>query len=131
MEGQIRLDTYESRRTGRTQPPIKSGEQIFLDFLEYAGTSLNEITTATTYESLNARCESASTHITEQLLEYWTQNPNVEIEVRVTKAEAGDPVPFNEGVIARARVKNNLHKLTLPFSLSWSSSHKSRRRAGN
>ena len=50
---------------------------------------------------------------------YWntrTQNPNVEIEVRVTKAEAGDHVPFNEGVIARARVKNNLHKLTLPFS---------------
>ena len=116
MAGQLRLDTYEARKSGRMQPPIEAGEQVFLDFLEYAGTSLNEITTAKTYESLNARCESASTHITQQLMEYWTQNPNVEIEVRVTKAEPGDTPPFNEGVIARARVKNNLHKLTLPFS---------------
>ncbi len=116
MVGQIRLDTYEARKNGQQQPPIETGELVFLDFLEYAGTSLKEITTATTYESLNARCESASSRITEQLLEYWTQNPNVEIEVRVTKAEAGDPAPFNAGVVARARVKNNLHKLTLPFS---------------
>ncbi len=122
------------------QPPIEAGEQVFLDFLEYAGTSLNEITTAKTYESLNARCESASTHITQQLMEYWTQNPNVEIEVRVTKAEPGDTPPFNEGVIARARVKNNLHKLTCrsrnaaqeSFGFSSSSnSHKFKRRAGN
>jgi predicted ATP-dependent endonuclease of OLD family len=116
MEGQLRLDTFEARRAGTQQPPISAGEQIFLDFLEYAGTSLNEITTAETYESLNARCESASSRITSQLLEYWTQNPNIEMEVRVTKAESKDPSPFNAGVIARARVKNNLHKLTLPFS---------------
>ena len=36
--------------------------------------------------------------------------------MRVTKAEAGDPAPFNQGIVARARVKNNLHKLSLPFS---------------
>src|SRR5207253_4434921 len=78
--------------------------------------SLEEINRATTYEGLNARCEAASNRITQQLLEYWTQNPTLEIEVRVTKAELNDPPPFNQGVIARARVRNNLHKLTLPFS---------------
>jgi len=116
MVGQIRLDTFAPRKQGQLQPPISAGEQVFIDFLEYAGTSVEEITSATTYESLNARCESASTRITEQLLEYWTQNPNIEVEVRVTKAEPQDPAPFNEGVIARARVKNNLHKASLPFS---------------
>jgi predicted ATP-dependent endonuclease of OLD family len=121
MVGEIRLDTFKARKAKQhpvfqQQGEIKPGEQVFIDFLEYAGTSLNEISTANTYESLNARCEAASSHITEQLLEYWTQNPNVEFEVRVTKAEAGDPVPFNEGIVARARVKNNLHKLSLPFS---------------
>ncbi len=116
MVGQIRLDTYEARKAGQQQPPIEAGERVFVDFLEYAGTSLTEITAATTYESLNARCESASSRITAQLLEYWTQNPNLEMEFRVTRAEAGDPEPFNTGVVGRARVKNNLHKLTLPFS---------------
>jgi len=121
MVGEIRLDTFEARRAKQNpafaqQGEIKPGEQVFIDFLEYAGTSLEEITTANTYESLNARCEAASSHITAQLLEYWTQNPNIEFEVRVTKAEAGDPAPFNQGIVARARVKNNLHKLSLPFS---------------
>src|SRR5438132_2122580 len=121
MVGEIRLDTFEARKAKQhpvfTQwGEIKPGEQVFVDFLEYAGTSLKEIATANTYESLNARCEAASSHMTAQLLEYWTQNPNIEFEVRVTKAEAGDPAPFNEGIIARARVKNNLHKLSLPFS---------------
>ncbi len=34
----------------------------------------------------------------------------------MTKAEPEDPAPFNEGTVARARVRNGLHKLTLPFS---------------
>lgn len=116
MEGQIRLDTFKAREAKQAQPSVTTGEQVFVDFLEYAGTSLEEINSADTYEGLNARCEAASNKITAQLLEYWTQNPNLEIEVRVTKAEPGDEAPFNSGIIARARVKNNLHKVTVPFS---------------
>ena len=116
MVGQIRIDTFQARQIGQGGPPVEVGEQVFLDFLEYAGTSLEEILAAQTYEGLNARCESASNRITEQLLDYWTQNPYLEIEVRVTKAEAKDDPPFNAGIVARARVKNTLHKVTVPFS---------------
>lgn len=116
MAGQIRIDTLQARQNGSMPPAIEQSERVFIDFLEYAGTSIQEITEAKTYEGLNARCEGASNRITQQLLEYWTQNPNLEIDVRVTKGEPGDPQPFNEGVIARARVRNNLHKVTVPFS---------------
>ena len=116
MVGEIRLDTYPQRKSGQIAPPIQPGENVFVDFLEYAGTSVEEITAATTYEGLNARCEGASSRITEQLQEYWKQNPHIEIDVRVTKGEPGDPAPFNGGVIARARVKNTLHKVSVPFS---------------
>jgi energy-coupling factor transporter ATP-binding protein EcfA2 len=116
MVGQLRLDNYGARLRGQIKPGIEVGEELFLDFLEFAGTSLDEINSAKTYEGLNARCEAASNRITLQLQEYWTQNPTLEIEVRVTKAEPNDQPPFNEGIIARARVRNNLHKLTLPFS---------------
>jgi len=116
MAGQLRIDTVNARRRGEQSPSLETSELVFMDFLEYAGTSLSEIVEAKTYEGLNAQCESASNRITEQLLEYWTQNPNLEIEVRVTKAEPNDPAPFNSGVVARARVRNNLHKVTVPFS---------------
>jgi predicted ATP-dependent endonuclease of OLD family len=113
MQGDIRLDDFNDRKA---QNAIKVGEQVFIDFLELAGTSVQGILASTTYESLNAKCEAASAEITDQLKEYWTQNAFLEIEVRVTKAEPSDPAPFNTGVVARARVKNNLHRLTLPFS---------------
>jgi predicted ATP-dependent endonuclease of OLD family len=116
MVGQLRLDLYPRRLAGQLQPPIEPGERVFIDFLEYAGTSIDEITAAKTYEGLNARCEAASNKITAQLQGYWKQNPHLEIDVRVTKAEPNDPVPFNEGVVARARVRNTLHKVTVPFS---------------
>ncbi|CAN7428648.1 ATP-dependent nuclease [Brucella pseudogrignonensis] len=116
MVGELRLDTYSSRINKSLLPEVTAGERVFIDFLEYAGTSIQDITSATTFEGLNSKCEAASIRITDQLLEYWTQNPHLEIEVRVTRGEAGDPAPFNEGVVARARVKNNLHKVTVPFS---------------
>lgn len=116
MEGQLQLSTFDQRRSGQLPPPIKPGEKVFINFLEYAGTSLNEINETTTYEGLNARCEAASNRITQQLLEYWTQNPYLDVDVRVTKGEPNDPPPFNNGVVARARVRNNIHKVSVPFS---------------
>ncbi len=116
MVSEVRLDQYAQRKAGSMQPAITPGERVFVDFIEYAGTSIEEITAAKTYEGLNARCESASNKITEQLQEYWKQNPHIEIDVRVTKGEPGDAPPFNVGVIARARVKNTIHRVTVPFS---------------
>jgi len=113
MDGQIRIDDLDAKLQNNT---ASTGERLFLDFLEYAGTSVTEIRAATTYEGLNARCESASNAITEDLLEYWTQNPDLEVDVRVTKAEPNDPPPFNSGVIGRARIRNTLHRVTVPFS---------------
>lgn len=117
MSGQVQIEKLRQERDqGILNQSDRSGDKVFHDFLEYAGTSLDEIQQVTTYESLNARCEAASTRITQQVFEYWTQNSALEIEVRVTKAESNDPPPFNSGTIARARVRNNLHKVTVPFS---------------
>lgn len=116
MEGQLRLDNFAARTAGTVAPKIEPGEQVFVDFLDYAGTSVDEITKSSTYESLNARCEAASIRITQQLTEYWTQNPFLKIDVRVTKGESGDKPPFNEGIVARARVRNDLYGMTVPFS---------------
>lgn len=136
MAGQLRLDDIQSDTQGlhrvlsavgpvnqyghpltpSRRQALSTSELVFIDFLTFTGTSLGEISASTTYESLNAKCESASNTITQQLLEYWTQNPFLEVEVRVTSAKQGDEAPFDQGTIARARIRNTLHKVTVPFS---------------
>lgn len=80
MAGQIRVDDIVRNGDAPYHHPghphgnthLDVGERVFLDFLEFAGTSVEEIKASTTYESLNAKCESASNAITDQLQEYWT-----------------------------------------------------------
>ena len=89
---------------------------MFLDFLEYAGTNLEELVGATRFEEQNAKCEAAANRITDQIFEYWTQNDQLSIEVRVDEGRPNDKPPFHSGPVARARVKNSLHRVTVPFS---------------
>ncbi|SIQ01439.1 AAA family ATPase [Pseudacidovorax sp. RU35E] len=92
------------------------GKKLFLEFLQYAGISLNELLKQNTYETYNALLQAASNKITDQILEYWTQNPDLTVEVKVSTGMQGDPPPFNEGTVARARIYNTLHRVDTPFS---------------
>ena len=113
MSGEISINQLAN---DKQHGGIKDGDQVFLDFLEYAGTNLDELTGATKFEEMNAKCEAAANRITDQIFEYWTQNDQLEIDVRLDEGKKEDPAPFNSGPVARARVKNNLHRVTVPFS---------------
>ncbi len=113
MSGEIAINQLNADKQAGE---IETGDQVFLDFLEYASTTLEELTTSTRFEELNARCEAAANRITDQIFEYWTQNDELQIQVLLTEGKPKDPPPFNEGPIARARVENNLHRVSVPFS---------------
>lgn len=114
MSGALSINKMNSdKQQGR---PLESGDRVFLDFLEYAGTTIEELAALDKFEELNAKCEAAALRITEQIFEYWTQNDDLEITVVLSEGKAADPAPFNSGPIARARVKNTLHGVTVPFS---------------
>ena len=113
MSGAISIDKInQDRANGK----INEGDQVFLDFLEYAGTKLDDLVNTTKFEELNAKCEAAANRITDQIFEYWTQNDQLSIEVRLDEGKPDDIPPFNRGTVARARVKNNIHRVTVPFS---------------
>ena len=59
---------------------IRVDDQVFLDFLEYAGTNLDELTGTNRFEEMNAKCEAAANRITDQIFEYWTQNDQLAIK---------------------------------------------------
>ena len=117
MDGAIQLEqTNNLVRSGQLDLDDHRGARLFCEFLEYAGVSIDEIIGVQTYEIFNAKLQAASNNITDQILEYWTQNPDLDVLVRVEQARPGDPPPFNSGTIARARIVNQLHRVDTPFS---------------
>ena len=117
MDGAIQIEETQKRiQNQEIEFDEHRGARLFVDFLDYAGVAIDEITKVSTYETFNAMLQAASTNITEQILEYWSQNPDLDVEVKIDEARPGDLPPFNQGTIARARIKNNLHRVDTPFS---------------
>lgn len=118
MAGQVQLERIKRQvDDGSLFTDEKlSGDRLFYEFLQYAGAPLDEIIATDTYETFSARLQGASNAITDQILDYWSQNPYISVEVRVNNAMRGDEPPFNEGTIGRARIYNTLHRVDVPFS---------------
>jgi energy-coupling factor transporter ATP-binding protein EcfA2 len=113
MSGELSINKLAEDKAANR---ISSGDKVFLDFLEYARTTLDQLVTTSKFEELNAKCEAAALRITKQIFDYWTQNDELKIKVVLSEAKPGDPAPFNAGLVARARVENGLHGVTVPFS---------------
>lgn len=117
MDGAVQLEyTRQMIANGQINSDQNRGARLFAEFLDYAGVSINDITQVTTFETFNARLQAASNNITDQVLEYWTQNPDLSVAVRIEQARPGDPAPLNSGTIAWARINNQLHRVDTPFS---------------
>ncbi len=117
MNGAIQLEqTNTLIANGEIDNDEHRGARLFVEFLDYAGVSIDEIAQVATYETFNAKLQAASNNITDQILEYWTQNPDLNVVVRIEQARPGDLKPLNTGTIARARIDNHLHRVDTPFS---------------
>lgn len=112
MEGTVHSETLLERITAKKKT---RSDEVFTAFLEYAGTSLEEILKVNQYEEIKARCEGASIKISRQIFEYWSQNRNLKVEFYAEPGRAGDKPPFNSGLVIRTRIHNKLHEMTVPF----------------
>lgn len=117
MEGAVSIDNLQQlRANNQLNEDRYRGLRLFEEFLDYAGVPLSEILKVNTYETFNAKLQAASNNITDQILEYWTQNPDLDVQVKIEPAKPGDPAPLNQGMVARARIYNHLHRVDTPFS---------------
>ncbi len=113
MSGEIALTELKKQIAADDVGP---GDQIFLDFLAYAGTSIDELEASGKREELKSLCEAAGNDITEEIFQFWSQNDSLEVKIDFDEAKAGDKAPFNTGTIAQIRIRNSNHKATLPLS---------------
>ncbi len=113
MSGMVSLNQLQQDRQNSS---VSVGDKIFLSFLEYAGTTLEELIQADRREALKAKCEAASNEITEEIFQFWSQNSALDVVIDIDAGKPKDKPPFNSGVVAEIRIRNNNHKATLPLS---------------
>lgn len=94
---------------------IKPQHQAVLALLRMAEVDLSEITGTTGYEEMKAKVEAVSINLTDQVLEFWKQNEDLEVEVDI-KSDPTDEAPFNNGPNLYLRIKNRRHRgVSTPF----------------
>lgn len=113
MSGEVSLNQLA---TDKQNKKVDIGDRIFLDFLEYAGTTIEELRDATKYEDLVAQCEGASNDITDEIFEFWSQNEALAVKIELNEGRAQDPAPFNAGRVAKVRIENKHHRASVPLS---------------
>lgn len=113
MSGMVSIQKLQQDKQNNA---VSVGDKIFLAFLEYAGTTLEELLNVDRRETLKATCEAASNEITDEIFQFWSQNNALEVVIEIDNAKPKDPAPFNTGMVADIRIKNTNHKATLPLS---------------
>ncbi|HCD6033099.1 TPA: AAA family ATPase, partial [Enterobacter hormaechei] len=85
-----------------------------LALLRMADVSIDELSDTDGYESLKAKIEGVSNSLTDQIMQFWKQNENIEVVVDI-QSDSKDEAPFNDGANIYLRIKNSRHRVTTPF----------------
>lgn len=113
MSGEISLRQLQE---DRKKDEVSPGDQIFLDFIEYAGTTIEELQDVSRYEELVGICEAASSDITDEIFQFWSQNEALSVAINLGEGKPDDPPPFDQGTIVKIRIWNDHHRASVPLS---------------
>lgn len=86
-----------------------------LALLRMADISIDDFAKPGGYEPLKAKIEGVSISLTDQIMEFWKQNENLEVEVDI-RPDSEDEAPYNNGPNLYIRIKNRRHRgVSTPF----------------
>lgn len=111
MHGRVSLPYLRTREAAGT---LEESEKTFLALLKTVDADLADFETAN-FERLTRELEGAANGITDQVFEYWTQNKDLRLEIRVSTADPADEPPLNAGPIVNVRIYNPRHRVSVPF----------------
>lgn len=95
---------------------LKPGHRAVLALLRMADISIADFTKPGGYEPLKAKIEAVSISLTDQIMAFWKQNEDLEVEVDI-KTDPEDEAPFNNAANLYLRIKNRRHRgVSTPFS---------------
>jgi len=112
LPGQVSVDALMARKRNGT---LTNEDRIFEALLGLAGTTIETLHSATTFEAFRSNLRAVSNQISEQIFKYWTQNRHLDVEMTLDQARPNDPAPYNTGYIFRTRIANRRHRADTGF----------------
>jgi predicted ATPase len=112
LPGIVSVDALLKRKN---ENQLTNEDRIFLALLALAGTNIETIHSAKTFEEFNSTLRAISNQISDQIFKYWTQNRHLDVVMRLDHARPSDPPPFNSGYIFRTRIENKRHRADTGF----------------
>lgn len=111
LPGKVHLMTLKNRiDKGDLHDEDRTAESL----LKVAGVSVDDLISPGGYERVKAKLESISNSVTDEVLEYWKQNNDVQVEFDV-RLDPSDSAPFNQGNILYIRIRNQRHRVSVSF----------------
>lgn len=117
LPGKMNLTDLASRVEQAKADPkaLKASHRAVLALLRMADVSLSDLSSPGGYEELKAKIEAVSISLTDQVMEFWKQNEDLEVEVDI-KPDSTDEAPYNSGANLYLRIKNRRHRgVSTPF----------------
>jgi predicted ATP-dependent endonuclease of OLD family len=110
-------DLAQRAEQAKTDPnKLQPRHRAILALLRMADISIADFTAPGGYEPLKAKIEAVSISLTDQIMEFWKQNENLEVEVDI-KSDSEDEAPYNNGANLYLRIRNRRHRgVSTPFS---------------
>ncbi len=114
LDGRVSLQQIREKMKGE-HGGLTNSDNVFLALIALANSDLDELEKTDELEKIIAELEAISNRLSDDIFEYWTTNQNLEVQFRFDAAKPGDDYPFNSGQVFSIRVKNGLHRVTVPF----------------
>jgi len=121
LPGKLNLHDLKQRVNAAAADPVNASKQIepkhqaVLALLRMAEVDLNDFDNGKSYEELKSQIEAVSISLTDQVLEFWKQNEDLEVEIDI-RTDASEAAPFNNGPNIYLRIRNRRHRgVSTPF----------------
>jgi predicted ATP-dependent endonuclease of OLD family len=112
MDGQVSLEAIVQKKSNNT---LTDDDKVFIALCDLVGVPVEKIASLNQFEQMNSRFEAASSRITREIFEFWSQNKHLKVQLRIDAGKPGDPAPFNTGNVVRTRIYNEHHEVTVSF----------------
>jgi energy-coupling factor transporter ATP-binding protein EcfA2 len=112
LPGQVSVNEIVARKS---QNQLNERDRVFLALLSLAGTTIEKVHDAGTFEEFSAALRAVSNQIRDQIFKYWSQNKHLDVIIRLDHARKSDPPPFNSGWVFRTRIENQRHRADTSF----------------
>ena len=110
LPARINITQYETWLANKKPSTDDNAEGfgVVSALFELSGLTVKDLKDEGNYESFTATLEATSNGITDEMFEYWKTNENLEIEFALEHSPT-------EGLVLNIRVKNKIHRVTLPL----------------